>query len=107
MRVARLLLGLAVAATAGLPVFGLMVWQSVTVERASPDDALAAFMTIRSKFAGTEPILRVSSDDRVVRSKEPPPEGPAPKYLRVLAYRVPTNRLAQANVAFWFLRLKG
>ena len=107
MKFSRVLLGIGVAAAGGLLVFGLMVWRSVTVEQASPDEALDRFMMVRSTFAGTEPILHVDPNGRVVRSKEPPTHGPAAKSLRVLAYRVPEGRLAQAKVALWFLKVKG
>jgi hypothetical protein len=107
MRTARLISYVALAAAAGLIVFGLMAWRSVTVERAEPDDALRRFVEIRSRFAGTEPILRVEADGRVVRSREPMGEGRPPKYFRVLAYRAQERRLVRANIAFWFLKAKG
>jgi hypothetical protein len=46
------------------------------------------------------------NDGRVVRSKEPPEKGQAPKYFRVPAYRAPEHQLVRANIAFWFLKAK-
>lgn len=41
--------------------------------------------------------------------RQPPERNQAapPTRLRVLAYRTPQQRLVQADVPFWFLRLKG
>jgi hypothetical protein len=106
IRPSRLLSVLALAAILGLGVFGLMAWRSVTVERVEPDEALRRFMAVRAQFSA-EPILRVRPDGSVERSKEPPADGPAAKYFRVLAYRAPEHQLVRVNIAFWFLKAKG
>lgn len=65
----------------------------------------ASWQFVRS--SAEQPILHAQPDGRVVRSKEPPGEGPAPKCFRVFAYRAAERRLVQANIAFWFLKAKG
>ena len=107
VRSLRVLSILCLAAIAGLVLFGVMAWRSVTVDRAEPDDALARFNDVRSQFAGSEPFLRVEADGRVTRVSEPLGEGVAPKHFRVLAYRAPERRLVRASMAFWFLKAKG
>jgi hypothetical protein len=107
MRTSKVISWVGCAAVAGLIVFGLMAWRSVSVERSEPDDALRQFTEIRSAFSTSEPILRMQPDGRVVRSKEPVRERQAPKQFHVLAYRATERQLVRANVAFWFLRTKG
>jgi hypothetical protein len=103
----RLLAWVTLAAIVGIAIFGLMAWRSVTVEQAETDEALRRFTEIRAQFAGSEPVLRVEPDGRVMRSREPPGEGRPPKYFRVLAYRIQERQLVRADVAWWFLKAKG
>jgi hypothetical protein len=96
------------AAFAGIAVFALLVWRSVTVEQAQPEDAMRRFAEIRTGIARTEPVLRLDAAGHVAR-REPPPESETVRAtrLRVLAYRAPEQRLVRADVPFWFLRVKG
>ena len=96
------------AAVAGLGIFAFLVWRSVTVERAGPQDASIRFAAVRDRFAGIEPILQVDADG-AVRRRDVPTDGDVtrPTRLRVLAYRVAEQRLVRADVPFWFLKTKG
>jgi hypothetical protein len=104
----RLLSWAGIAALAGIVAFGVLAWQSVTVEHAQPDDALRRFGEIRSGLGWTESMLRVDADGVVTRRQAPgPSQTVPPTRLRVLAYRAPEKRLVHAGVPFWFLKLKG
>lgn len=106
-RATYLIGALGLCALVGLTVFGLLAWRSVSVEETEPDQALGRFARIRDTFAGTEPILRVYADGRVVRRAAPGIDAAPPNRLYVLAYRQPERRLVRADVPFWFLRAKG
>jgi hypothetical protein len=99
--------GLGLFALLGLVVFGLLAWRSVTVEQTEPDLALSRFGRVRDVFSGTEPILRVSADGRVVRRANPDNGTASAKRLHVLAYQHAEHRLVRADVSFWFLKAKG
>lgn len=92
---------------AGVAVFGLLAWRSVEVEQAEPNEALGRFTEIRNRFTGSDPILRVDAEGRIVRRNPPERETGPPKHLRVLTYRASEQRLVYANIAFWFLTVKG
>ena len=92
---------------AGLALFGLLAWRSVEVEHAPPSEALRRFTEIRDRFTGSDPILRVDAEGRMVRRNPPETETGRPKYLRVLTYRSSEQRLVHASIAFWFLTVKG
>jgi hypothetical protein len=103
----RLLSWLGIAALAGIGIFGVLAWHSITVEQAQPDDALRRFMEVRRRLAWTEPMLQVDAG-RVTRREASNETGTTrPTRLRVLAYRVPQQRLVHADVPFWFLKVKG
>jgi hypothetical protein len=96
------------AAIAGVGVFAFLVFRSVTVEQAAPPDALREFAEVRGRLAWAEPVLRVDSAGAVTRRDVPIASGDTyPKRLRVLAYRVPEQRLVRADVPFWFFKVKG
>jgi hypothetical protein len=104
----RLLWWAGIAALAGIGTFGVLAWHSVTVEHAQPDDALRRFGEIRSGLGWSEPMLRVDAAGVVTRRQAPEiSQAVPPTRLRVLAYRAPERRLVQAEVPFWFLKLKG
>ncbi len=99
-----MLSGIVFAVLIGFSVVG---WRSITVERAEPDQADRRFTALRNQFSGIEPLLRVEPDGRVVR-RQLEPANVKPAYrLRVLAYRVSLGRVVQADVPFWFLKVKG
>ena len=53
-------------------------------------------------------MLRVDAAGVVTRRQAPEiSQAVPPTRLRVLAYRAPERRLVQAEVPFWFLKLKG
>src|SRR4051812_17649287 len=106
-RTSRVLLCVALAGATGLIAFGIMAWQSVTVSRVDVDEALQRFLEVRAQFGGSEPILHMQPDGRVVRTKEPTDGGGSPGYFRVLAYRAAEHRLVRASIPFWFLKAKG
>ena len=96
------------AALAGLGIFAFLVWRSVTVEKARPQDASIRFATVRGRFAEVEPIIQLDAVG-AVRRREMPSDGDVthPTRLRVLAYRIAEQRLIRADVPFWFLKTKG
>ena len=105
-RDARFIFWIGVAATAGAALFGFLAWRSVTVEEVEPNDALRRFADIRKRLPGTEPILHVDAGGIVTR-REVPPASPRATRLYVLTYLAPVERLARADVPFWFLKMKG
>lgn len=92
---------------AGFAIFGLLAWRSIEVEHAPPNQALRRFTEVRDRFTGSDPILRVDAEGRLLRHNPPEQETDPPKYLRVLTYRASEQRLVHANIAFWFLNVKG
>jgi hypothetical protein len=105
---ARVLSSVGIAALAGIGIFGVLAWHSVTVEQARPDDALRRFTQIRQRLAWTKPMLQVDAAGGVTRREAPEhSEAAHPTWLRVLAYRAPQERLVYADVPFWFLKVKG
>jgi hypothetical protein len=96
------------AAVAGIGVFAFLAWRSVTVELAPPEDALRQFAAVRNRLPWAEPVLRVDWAGAITRRNIPIASGAAhPKRLRVLAYRLPEQRLVRADVPFWFFKVKG
>jgi hypothetical protein len=99
---------LGVAALVGVGALAFAVWQSVTVEVAKPNKALARFAEIRERFAGIEPLFQVDAAGNVTRREVGSASDAVDAHqLHVLAYRAPEQRLAQAEVPFWMLTLKG
>jgi len=101
-----LLRWIGLAAVVGVGASAYLAWQSITVQWAAPNDAFQRFTEIRSRVHG-EPVVQVGASSTLTR--RPPPMNPPSRVsvLRVLAYRVPEQRLVRANVPFWFLKLKG
>lgn len=95
-----------------LAVLGLAsaVWlftRSVNVGTADEADATRSFDEVRSRFAGSEPILRIENETPVV-TRRPPSSAPgaALSSLRILAWDPDDGSLARIDVPFWLLRLK-
>jgi hypothetical protein len=89
-------------------MFGYFAWQAVTMELADQRQALQEFTAVRDALGPVEPMLRVNASGRVVRGTHPiVAEGQRPSQLKVLAYQTGEQRLARANVPFWFFKLKG
>ena len=93
-----------VAAVAGIGAFAYLAWQSVTIQKAAPDDAFQRFAEIRAQVSG-EPVIQIGADGRLKR-RTMEPAAPA-SVLHVLAYRVAQHRLVRADIPLWFLKLKG
>ena len=107
-RTVVVLIALVITALAGLSVFGVLAWRSVTVERLDSDPALRRFAAIRDQFGGWEPILRVDSAGKIERRPLPDNDpGTHATVLHALAYHVSDRRLVRAEVPFWFLKAKG
>jgi hypothetical protein len=104
----RVLSWIALAALLGIGVFAFLAWRSISVEQAQPADALRRFSDVRHRLASTEPMLRIDAAGAITR-REAPAETEATHltWLRVLAYRVPEQRLVRADVPFWYLKVKG
>ena len=106
-RLWHIAVGIVVAALFGFTIFGVLAWRSITVERAAPEDAVRRFEQVRRQFAGMEPIIRLEANGRGLRQPSSPDPPPPPNRLHVLAYRVADHRLVQADVPFWFVKIKG
>lgn len=102
----RILLVVGVVAVVAIAVSFVAALRSVEVAQADPVRAAAAFDFERQAFGGAEPII-VFRDGGYVRRPAPPDPPAAPSALYVLVYHRPSQRLARAEVGFWFLRLKG
>lgn len=108
MRTRRVVLGLLIAAAAGLVAFGFLAARAVTVEEMPASQALQRFEAIRAAMGGREPLIGLDEAGNVVRRAEPPANPPRPvTRLGVLAYRAGDERLVTADVPLWFFRLKG
>ena len=109
MKPSRIALAITVAGLVGLSIFGNIVLRAVGVKKASSSEALTRFAAAREKFAGQAPMLEVDASGNVTRSVARPAAGSVPgvNRLEVLAYRAAEERLVEAHVPFWFLRLKG
>jgi hypothetical protein len=95
------------AAILGLTIFGALAWRSVSVEQADATDAVGRFEEVRRTFRSTQPLVRRDQNGGLIRNAPATTRGPAPADLRVLAYRASEERLIQADVPLWFLRVKG
>ncbi len=108
MRWARVLLAVMLAAVIGLTIFGTLAVRHVTVESANAGRAADRFAHVHAEYPGG-PALRIELDAEGrahVVPRGDPPHGDRPSRLRVLAYRVRDDRLAEADVPYWFVRLK-
>jgi hypothetical protein len=100
--------GVVAGAALGLAVFALMAYRAVTIETAELSQALDRFTRARTALPRREPLLTLEEAGHVVKREEPLAAAPAPiRRLGVLAYHAETQRLATADVPFWFLELKG
>ncbi len=134
MKLARIVIVLFLAAGIGFAIFGLMVRRAVTLEEVTPSEAMQRFEDARAGFGSAVPLVSVDEAGRPVRSDVDTDgasgagrmEGAggsdsaagatsgagsagraAPKRLHILVYRAEDERLAQAEVPFWFFKLKG
>ena len=105
----------------GMTVVGLGVWFFTSaLETVASDEAGAtqSFDEVRGRFAGSEPVLRMTERGPVI-SREPPsaPTNAAQAFrqtatrselqrVRVLAWDADERRLASVNLPFWLVRLR-
>jgi hypothetical protein len=89
-----------------LSLFGALAWRAVTVNRANAAAAAERFNTIRSRLSGSPPLVQRDASGRFVR-RDRPTAPDAPARLRVVAYRASAEGLAEADVPFWFFKVKG
>jgi hypothetical protein len=108
MRPSRILVLLLVAAALGLAGFAYLASNTVTVDQADESDAARRFLAARAAFGSALPMLEVDASGHVVRRPSPPLEAAVHlERLHILLYQVEARRLVQAEVPFWFVRLKG
>jgi hypothetical protein len=104
--VGRVLIGAGVCAVLGIAFSVVATWRSVETRQADPVAAAEAFEAARAAFDTQEPIVSVR-DGAFEKRPAPPRSETTPSSLFVLVYHRPTTRLIRAEVAFWFLRMKG
>jgi hypothetical protein len=98
---------LVVAAIAGLGIFAFMVYRAVEIQTVEADRAFQRFAATRATLPPGQPLVALDDAGNLVRREEPRTNSPDPiSRLRVLAYHARSRRLASANVALWFFKLK-
>jgi len=107
----RVAIALGVAALIGLSIFGRLAYQAVNLTQVKPAEALARLDAARTRLGSGAPMIGVDASGKLVpAASERPREGAQasdPTRLEVLAYHRSNERLIEAHVPFWFLRLKG
>jgi hypothetical protein len=86
-------------------VFGLLAWQSVSVQQMQARTALQQFKAVRASIKGA-PLVQRDESGRFERRVLPGRDAPVSQ-LHVLAYHVRSQQLVRADVPFWFFRIKG
>jgi len=94
------------AASVGLSIFGALAWRAVTVSNGDATVAVERFGAIRSRLSDVPPLMHRDSSGRLVQHHRPAGRS-APTRLKVLAYRASAGRFVEADVPFWFFRMKG
>lgn len=108
MRVSHILILLVLGAVVGFSIFGVLVSRAVKTEEAVETVALARFAQARAAFGVAKPMLDLDATGNLIgRRQEPDSTGKAISRLRVLAYQTGQGRLIEAEVPFWFVKLKG
>lgn len=90
MKPSRIALAMVVAGLVGLSIFASLAYRAVNIRTALPSEAVTRFEAVRQRFLNGA----ASAVSEV-------------KLLEVLAYRASEQRLVEAHVPFWFLRMKG
>ena len=90
MKPSRIALAMVVAGLVGLSIFASLAYRAVNIRTALPSEAVTRVETVRQRFLNGA----ASAVSEV-------------KLLEVLAYRASEQRLVEAHVPFWFLRMKG
>jgi hypothetical protein len=104
----RVAVAFVLAAIGGIGIFGVMVWRAVDVEQIDTASAARRMDDVRARFAGRPAVLMRGPDGTFVRRPGlEPPGAPGPvTRLHIWSYRPAAGRLARADIAFWFYRLK-
>ena len=98
----------ALAALAGVALFGGMLWRGVTIETRASARAHERFDTIRAMFPSAIPLVRRDESGRFVRTEASGHVGStSARRLHVMAYHASTDRLVSADVPIWLIRIKG
>ena len=94
-------------ALAGLLIFGIMSWRATSIERLEPTAASQRVESIRQRFAGAGPVLRLGADGTVI-DRRPPGNGGAHAIANifVMTYDASARRLTETRIPFWFFRVK-
>lgn len=103
----RGLLALGLAAAFGVGVFLVMAWGATTVRTETPADAELRAAEVRALFRDPTALLERNEAGALVRRQTARPNAPAElAELHVYAYRAAQQRSYQAEIPFWFFRLK-
>jgi hypothetical protein len=95
-------------ALSGLAVFGLLVWQAVTVEDATQGEAERRLADVRAELPSQPPLIEINDEGRLVRmSSTREATGRPLARLKALAWRAADRRLVSVDSPFWFVKLKG
>ena len=104
----RAVIVLALGATVGLGIFGVLVYRAVDIEHLDREEATRRFAVVRGALPPGRPLLAVDEKGNVVRQDTPQSTTPAPiRRLSVLVYHADARRLVSADVPFWFFQIKG
>jgi hypothetical protein len=104
----RIVLFMFVGAGVGVSIFGVLVWRSVTIERAEGNEMTRRFSAVRTGLPSTAPLVDIDDAGRVLEMRPVPAGTPRPiARLKALAWRAAEQRLVSAEAPFWFFKLKG
>lgn len=107
MRPMRILMWLGLAAVTGIASFGVMAWRAVEVRHAEASEAAQRFQMARSAFDDRPALLSRSDSGELTRRRDAAPVDPRPiTHLYVLTYLAGSERLIDADIPFWFFKMK-
>lgn len=96
-----------VCAIGGLAIFGIMSWRSTSIVRLDPPDAAQRLESIRQRFVGVGPVLRLTADGTVIdRQVAAHDRGAGIETIVVVTYDPAARRLTETRIPFWFFRVK-
>ena len=99
----------AVISLVGITVVGLGIWFFTSViERvdANEERAERVFAEVRTRFAGSEPVMKMSERGPVV-VRDPPPSSARKELqnVRMMAWYPEDRRIASVSLPFWLVRM--
>jgi hypothetical protein len=104
----RIVLFVLVCALIGVSIFGVLVWRSVTIERADGSEIARRFSAVRAGLPSIAPLVDIDDAGRVVRMRPVATRTALPiARLKALAWPAGEQRLISADAPFWFVKLKG